>query len=328
MNKTVLIFLVLVFTSTCNIFAQVGIGTENPDTSAVLDVNSSDSNNPKGFLPPRLTSAQRDAISNPAEGLIIYNTEINRIEWFTGSAWRSVADVSDLDNEQNYTLTLDNSPLANTSIEVELNEPMPANVSPPLLPDSTIPSNYFRGYFSEPNGMGQQYYDENMNSTLNWDIPDNTTLYAKYDCSASCINGGTCNLDVENDSYECECAEGWTGGNCESVDACNLLSNPCAGNSTCVSFDGGIKCNCTEFQACACCGGLNFISLSCNSQGGRKSTGDFCMTPNEVQAQLSNGFNFKNNELSEFKHMRFAEVKNRLEKSKNNIYNLGCSNSM
>lgn len=39
-------------------FSQVGIGILTPDASAILDVNSSD----KGFLPPRMTETQRDAI--------------------------------------------------------------------------------------------------------------------------------------------------------------------------------------------------------------------------------------------------------------------------
>lgn len=53
------------------VYAQVGIGTTNPDASSVLDVNSTS----KGVLPPRLTTAQRDAITNPATGLIVFCTD-------------------------------------------------------------------------------------------------------------------------------------------------------------------------------------------------------------------------------------------------------------
>jgi hypothetical protein len=52
-------------------FAQVGINTPNPDQSAVLDVYSQD----KGMLIPRLSTAKRDAISNPANSLLIYDTD-------------------------------------------------------------------------------------------------------------------------------------------------------------------------------------------------------------------------------------------------------------
>lgn len=47
---------------------NVGIGTTTPNASAALDVSS----NNKGILIPRLDSAQRVAISNPAEGLMVY----------------------------------------------------------------------------------------------------------------------------------------------------------------------------------------------------------------------------------------------------------------
>ena len=49
---------------------SVGIGTATPDPSAILQVNST----AKGFLPPRMTQAQREAISSPAEGLMVFQT--------------------------------------------------------------------------------------------------------------------------------------------------------------------------------------------------------------------------------------------------------------
>ena len=63
--------------------AQVGIGTTNPDASSVLEVKSTVG----GFLPPRMTTAQRDAITSPAIGLMIFNTTINCVEWWNGSLW-------------------------------------------------------------------------------------------------------------------------------------------------------------------------------------------------------------------------------------------------
>lgn len=62
---------------------NVGIGTPTPAASAKLDVSSTT----QGFLPPRLTKAQRNAISSPAEGLMIYQTADKRIEWYNGSNW-------------------------------------------------------------------------------------------------------------------------------------------------------------------------------------------------------------------------------------------------
>lgn len=60
------------------LMAQVKMG-ENPkelNASALLELESSN----KGFLPTRLSTSQRDAISLPAKGLLIYNTSTNQIE--------------------------------------------------------------------------------------------------------------------------------------------------------------------------------------------------------------------------------------------------------
>jgi hypothetical protein len=51
----------------------------------MLDVKSTN----KGFLPPRMTTALRDAISQPAAGLTIYNTSKNCNETYNGSSWVS-----------------------------------------------------------------------------------------------------------------------------------------------------------------------------------------------------------------------------------------------
>jgi len=69
-------------------FAQVGITSDGsePHNSAMLEIKSTD----KGLLPPRMNSTARDAISSPAEGLIIYNTDTKEIEYFNGSLWRSL----------------------------------------------------------------------------------------------------------------------------------------------------------------------------------------------------------------------------------------------
>ena len=65
-QKIILLFFVLVLGLQTQ--AQVGINTENPDASAVLELESTS----QGFLPPRMTADQRDAIVSPATGLILY----------------------------------------------------------------------------------------------------------------------------------------------------------------------------------------------------------------------------------------------------------------
>ena len=69
---------------TATTYAQVGIGTTNPDTSAALDIASTTS----GILIPRLTENQRNAITNPASGLMIYQTDqTSGFYFYNGNAW-------------------------------------------------------------------------------------------------------------------------------------------------------------------------------------------------------------------------------------------------
>jgi uncharacterized protein (TIGR02145 family) len=69
-------------------YAQVGIGTTNPDPSSVLELNATD----KGFLPPRMTVLQRDFINTPAEGLTIYNIDAGCLQFWNGSFWVNMCD--------------------------------------------------------------------------------------------------------------------------------------------------------------------------------------------------------------------------------------------
>lgn len=71
-------------------FSQnVGIGTSVIDPSAKLQVESTIS----GLLPPRMTTAQRNAIVSPAEGLVIYNLTIHCIEYWNATKWVSLCDT-------------------------------------------------------------------------------------------------------------------------------------------------------------------------------------------------------------------------------------------
>jgi uncharacterized protein (TIGR02145 family) len=65
---------------------NVGIGTSTPNSSAQLEINSTN----KGFLPPRMTASQRQAIANPAAGLMIWCTNCGKFgEWqgYNGYSW-------------------------------------------------------------------------------------------------------------------------------------------------------------------------------------------------------------------------------------------------
>lgn len=68
MKKPTLTFLFLFFIYIG--YTQVGIGTTAPDNSSILDVDSFE----KGILIPRMTNVQKNSITNPATGLMVYDT--------------------------------------------------------------------------------------------------------------------------------------------------------------------------------------------------------------------------------------------------------------
>ncbi|MDA0930446.1 MAG: fibrinogen-like YCDxxxxGGGW domain-containing protein [Bacteroidetes bacterium] len=87
-------FILVVFiTAQLNLLSQttgVGINATGsaPDPSAGLDVDFTN----KGFLQPRLTTAQRNGIANPASGLSIFNTSTNCLEaYFPQFGWKKIA---------------------------------------------------------------------------------------------------------------------------------------------------------------------------------------------------------------------------------------------
>lgn len=80
-SKTFLILVLLVVS--LPLYSQVGIGTKHPHVSAELEIKSSD----RGFLLPRLTTAERNAIVTPAAGLQVYDTFTNSIWYFNATIW-------------------------------------------------------------------------------------------------------------------------------------------------------------------------------------------------------------------------------------------------
>ena len=80
---------------------SVGIGTYTPNSSALLDLTSTD----KGMLVPRMTTAQRTAIASPATGLLVYDNDTNAFWFYNGTAWAAIGGggvstlIADADND-------------------------------------------------------------------------------------------------------------------------------------------------------------------------------------------------------------------------------------
>lgn len=78
-------------TSVFSVFTQtqqvgIGNGSNSLDGTAKLQIDSTT----QGFLPPRMTGTQRDAIESPASGLIIYNTTTNKAQCYNGTSWNDM----------------------------------------------------------------------------------------------------------------------------------------------------------------------------------------------------------------------------------------------
>jgi hypothetical protein len=68
------------------------IGTEEEFPCSILTMNS----DKQGFMPPRLTSKQRKNISNPKEGLMVYDTNIKAICFWNGKHWlKFISEIAD-----------------------------------------------------------------------------------------------------------------------------------------------------------------------------------------------------------------------------------------
>lgn len=89
MRRITTLFGILILLVNCSLNAQVSINTDgsSADSSAILEIKSTD----KGFLPPRMTQAQRDSISSPATGLIIYQTDSTAgLYQYDGISWSAI----------------------------------------------------------------------------------------------------------------------------------------------------------------------------------------------------------------------------------------------
>ena len=86
--RKILLFISVSFILQLSYAQQAGIGTNTPAPSARLEIKDS----AKGILIPRMTNSNRLAINNPAEGLLIYQTDNKKGIWrYTAGVWKNDA---------------------------------------------------------------------------------------------------------------------------------------------------------------------------------------------------------------------------------------------
>jgi len=89
MKSFLSILFLLTITIRLSVAQSVGVGTSTPNNSAMLDIQS----NAKGMLIPRMTSAQRSAISSPATGLLVFDNTTGSF-WFKSTGnWVELVDT-------------------------------------------------------------------------------------------------------------------------------------------------------------------------------------------------------------------------------------------
>jgi len=93
--KHICLFIICLLLAEITLEAQVAINKNgnNPDASAMLDVRSTDA----GMLIPRMTAIQRDVISAPATGLLVFVTDDSNFYFFNGTVWKLFSGGSDSD---------------------------------------------------------------------------------------------------------------------------------------------------------------------------------------------------------------------------------------
>ncbi len=69
-----------------NSSGSVNIGSPTTDASAKFSVTSTT----QGFLPPRMTTTQKNAISSPAAGLMVYDNTLGKYNYYNGSSWQEL----------------------------------------------------------------------------------------------------------------------------------------------------------------------------------------------------------------------------------------------
>ncbi|NLI25101.1 MAG: hypothetical protein GX419_10390, partial [Bacteroidales bacterium] len=156
----------------------------SPHASAILDVNSTS----RGFLLPRLTTAQMNAISAPSVGLLVFNTTANAVYMFNGTTWVSllsfgVSSLTAPDGSPSNALVVDNNG------NIGINQTVPSALLH-IKGTGSQPDNYLRleantgGYygniFYDSQGMkfrtrnaGNGFYFQNSAGKTNFALLDN-----------------------------------------------------------------------------------------------------------------------------------------------------------
>ena len=180
-----------------NAGGSVGINAgASPSASAQLDITSTT----KGLLPPRMTTAQMNAIVSPAKGLMIYNTDCDVYDYWNGSAWL----------------------------------PFPSNASAPATPGSITGS---ATPCQNATAVAYSIAAVSGASSYNWTVPSGSTIASGQGTASITVNFPTTNGNV---CVTASNACGTSASSCTAITLSALPAQPsvitgttpvCQGNS-------------------------------------------------------------------------------------------------
>jgi len=237
-------------------FSQVAISTDgsSPDNSAMLEVKSPT----KGLLLPRLSDVARDAMANPAQGLIIFNTTSNKINYYGDGKWYEFTNAVCVPDPTTANAGPDQvSPL--TTVSLAGNTPVHGTGTWAIIsgtggsitnihnPASLFTGNLGVGYIlqwtiSTPCNTSTDNVTISLGSTCSNGLKDGTET--DVDCGGSCpkcANGKNCNIGSDCQSGVCvggvchvpSCTDGIKDGSETDVDCGGASCPGCAVGKNC-----------------------------------------------------------------------------------------------
>jgi hypothetical protein len=208
----------------------VGIGTNSPNPSSILDLSSSN----KGLLPPRMTFAQRNSIATPAPGLLVWCTDCGasgELCVFNGVSWKSAT----------MTETIEPNPCLNTNVVV--------NTTPTNNTSCQTPNGSINVAASGSTGFTYSINGGNFQSNNNF----NSLNAGNYTITVKDINGCTGTASATITSTSPAITVNATAGNITSCSTPNGSISASASGSSGFTY----SINGTSFQTNG-----NFTALS------------------------------------------------------------------
>ncbi len=265
------IILLAILSYSAGFSQNIGINATGtpPHASAMLDISSTN----RGLLIPRMTSAERIAITTPGRGLLVFDTDNNSFWFYTGAAWSQMSVGSNgwnltgnaLTNPATHFLgTTDNQPLRFRVNNLWAGEIHPTNGNLFL----GLGSGQINTTGSNNTATGQGALTSNANGTFNTGV-GYAALYSntggQYNTA---IGSGALNLNLANanTAIGAESLLANTSGFANSAIGFEALKSNTIGYYNIANGNGALNSNTTASNNIAI--GSNALALQSFSNGG------------------------------------------------------------